>query len=135
MKRFIQKRALLALLIACVSLVVHAAENTMVLVYDDFGPQIIAHDLIGMQNWQWDTESDGNPNAALDIKVIVYRGVSLEQVKSQFPVSAEIKQDFRYVEYTKAMSFLNHHIEQNVLPIVADELRQTRDKIIAKLGR
>jgi len=135
MKIILRWRLLVTLLLTCVSLAAHSADNTTVLVYDDFGPQIIAHDLIGMQNWQWDTVNDGNPNPTLDIKVIVYRGVSLEQVKSQFPVSADIKQDFRYVEYSKALAYLNYHIEQNVLPIVADSLRQTHDKIIAKLGR
>jgi len=135
MNKYLQQWLLLLLLTYCTGLVARPAGNTMVLVYEDFGPQIIAHELIGSQNWQWDSNNDGNPDLSLDIKVIVYRGVSLEQVKSQFPVSADIKQDFRYVEYAKAIAYLNYHIKKNVLPIVTDGLRQTRNKIIAALGK
>lgn len=41
----------------------------------------------------------------VDIKVVVYRGVALEEVRKQFPV-VRGKSDYRYLEYARAVRFL-----------------------------
>ena len=42
--------------------------KTVVLQYDDFGPQIMSYELIGMEYYQWDIEGGDDPNAHFDIR-------------------------------------------------------------------
>ena len=53
---------------------------------------------------QWKNEGHELPDD-VDIKVVVYRGVTLAEVKKQFPV-VRGKSDYRYLEYARAVRFL-----------------------------
>jgi len=112
----------------------HKQPTTMVLDYDDFGPQVAAHEALGMAWWQWDTHGDPDPDHPYDIKVVVYRDVSLEQVQELFPVIEEKAQDYRYLPYERAISYLDETILEDVLAEVTDRLRQTKARIEGKLG-
>lgn len=106
----------------------------IVLDYEDFGPQAIANEVIGSEWWQWQSHGDSRP-AEYDIKVIVYRYVDFDNVKKQYPVDPEQKKDFRYLEYKNALSYLDEKINENVIEQVTKTLQETREKIIAGLGK
>ena len=53
---------------------------------------------------------------------------------SILPVIEEKKQDYRYLEYTKALEYLDKTIEENLVSEVTKVLKQTRNVIVAKLG-
>lgn len=116
------------------------APNTVVLKYSDFGPQSVSWETIGMGWWQWDDCGDPNPNYSYDIRVVVYRGIPLEDVKQLYPVRKEKNQDYRYLEYQKAVEYLNKGIQKyssrewEDLKEIADGLRRTRTRLFEALG-
>ncbi len=65
-----------------------------------------------MQWWQWDSHGDSDPNSIYDIKVVVYRDMSLQEIESIFPVVKAAKKDFRYIEYNEAIKYLNRNIDE-----------------------
>ena len=52
------------------------------------------------------------PNYKYDIKVVVYRDISLNEIESLLPVSKTKKQDFRYIEYHDSIKYLNRNIDK-----------------------
>ena len=58
---------------------------------------------------QWKNEGHELPDD-VDIKVVVYRGVELEQLRKQFLV-AKGKSDYRYLEYARAIQFLQEQVK------------------------
>lgn len=107
--------------------------SPLVLDYADFGPQVIAHEVIGTQWWQWQDHGDSRPRD-YGIKVVVYRETPLAEIKELFPVVAEQEQDFRYLHYDKALHYLNDKISENVIPVVNENLIDTRLKIQSHFG-
>jgi len=84
--------------------------------------------------WQWDPHGEPQPDSQCDIKVVVYRGISLAQAQEAFPVLEEKEQDYRYLSYANAVSYLSDSIHEDVLPEVTSRLRQTMTRIEAELG-
>ena len=84
----------------------HNASKTYgVFDYEDFGPQSMAWEKIGMQWWQWDSQGiSSNPIYEYDIKVVVYREMPLAQLKALYPVEKVKKKDFRYFAYDDAIN-------------------------------
>ena len=80
--------------------------------YEDFGPQAMAWEKIGMQWWQWDNHGDSDPDSKYDIKVVIYKGIQLGQIKKLFPLDKSQNKDFRYLEYHDSMKYLNDKIEE-----------------------
>jgi hypothetical protein len=80
--------------------------------YEDFGPQSMAYEKIGMQWWQWDNHGSSDPNYKYDIKVVVYQDMPLSQIKNLFPVEKSKKTDFRYFEYNDSIVYLNKKIKE-----------------------
>ena len=80
--------------------------------YEDFGPQSMSYERLGMQWWQWDNHGSSDPNYKYDIKVVVYRDMPLSQIKSLFPVETSSKKDFRYFEYNDSIEYLNEKIKE-----------------------
>jgi len=114
------------------------APNTVVLKYSDFGPQSVAWETIGMEWWQWDPCGDPDPQYSYDIKVVVYRDIPLEKVKQLYQVRKERNQDYRYLEYPKAMEYLNKGIrdhESKDLRGIAEELRTTKTRLVETLRK
>ena len=58
---------------------------------------------------QWTNPSHELPDD-VDIKVVVYRGVELEELRKQFPV-VKGKSDYRYLEYARAIQFLQEQVK------------------------
>jgi len=128
--------AVVAVLIAVVGLVGcgHKSATTVVLDYHDFGPQAAAYEVIGMGWWQWDPHGEPEPDHPYDIKVVVFRDISMEQVQELFPVLQEKAQDYRYLSYADAISYLSEAIHEDVLPEVTRRLLETKARIEAELG-
>jgi hypothetical protein len=97
--------------------------------YEDFGPQVVAHELIGMDWWQWQAHGDSRPKK-YDIKVVVYKDTPLETVKKNYPVIPEKRQDYRYLEYKAALQYLNQIIEEDAIPSLTNKLKLTREKVL-----
>lgn len=84
--------------------------RTLLLDYGDFGPQVIAHELLGMEWYQWDAHGDEDPAHSYNIKVVVYQGMPLESVRKRYPTIKD-KIDYRYVERHEATRFLQKAIK------------------------
>ena len=86
--------------------------------------------------YQWNSQGPDDPNASDDVKVVVYRNISVDEVERTYPVIKE-KQDYRYLEYQSALSLLKQY-EQDPFwsnyKETKDRARQTREKILAGLG-
>ncbi len=103
---------LLILCFFCVSSCLNSTKPYGVFDYEDFGPQSMVYEKIGMEWWQWNNHGSSDPNSKDDIKVVVYRDMPLSQIKSLFPVSEREKKDFRYFEFSDAIQHLNESIKR-----------------------
>lgn len=126
--------ALLLLITACSN--IPLSQKTLVLNYQDFGPQAMAYETLGWQWWQWQSPAE-QMSLEANIKVVVYRDISLKKVEANYPVIAEKNQDYRYINYTAAMDYLNTHIQdmqQNAaggtLDSLTEQLIQTKETLI-----
>ncbi len=120
MKRFVYFTCM-TFLFACTS---SPHSNLIALDYEDFGPQVIASELIGMQWWQWQSHGDSRPQKE-DIRVIVYKDVPLRLVKEAFPVDQSKLEDYRYIDCQSAYTYLQAKIQEDVLEEVTRQLSTT----------
>lgn len=102
--------------------------HTLILDYNEFGPQVEAYELLGMQWWQWQPHGDSRPRK-YDIKVVVYKGIDLETVKEKFPVNQLQERDYRYVKYSDALQYLDERIQEIDIPELTAKLKVTRVRI------
>ncbi|OJJ15023.1 hypothetical protein BKI52_39850 [marine bacterium AO1-C] len=107
-----------------------SSSKTLMLSYDDFGPQVLAHEFIGFQWWQWDAHGDADPKTKYDIRVIVFKGISLETVKNQYPINQKLKIDFRYASYAKSIQYLDKIINQPEGGLDTQKYTALRSKIV-----
>lgn len=103
-------------------------QNTLVLGYSDFGPQVIASEIIGMEWWQWQAHGESRP-ARYDIKVVVYNNIDLSEVKKAYPVNEKQNQDYRYLGKSAALKYLDEKIKENAIEQVTTTLVATRKRI------
>jgi hypothetical protein len=87
-------------------------KRVLLMEYSDFGPQSMCYGLIGFEWYQWDDHGDPDPRKRYDIKVVVYKDISLEKVEKSYPVSKDTNQDYRYVEYRDALEYLDAQLGQ-----------------------
>jgi len=126
--------------------------KTIIIAYEDFGPPVIAYQLEIGHAWnQWKNEGHELPDD-VDINVVVYRGIELEEVRKQFPVIRG-KSDYRYLDHARAIQFLEEQIkavesykaeeaqakesEPNAVKMwdeLGQRLKKTRKLIIESLG-
>lgn len=111
----------------------NSSAKIIVLNYDDFGPQIIAYEVIGMGWWQWEDHGDSRPKK-YDIKVVIYKDINLEKVKSLYPTDSKKEKDYRYLEYRLAMKYLDSRIEENVEAAVTKKLLSTKKTLLNIVG-
>ena len=126
-----------AIVFLCISLFVGCSNNandkSVVLNYDAFGPQVIASEVIGMQWWQWQAHGDSTQKN-YDIKVVVYKDVSIESIEKQYPVDSNKENDFRYLEYQAAIRYLDEKINDDVIESTTERLKETKMFLVSKLG-
>jgi hypothetical protein len=126
--------AALLLFVLLTSCSVHSQQEVVLLNYNDFGPQVIAQEVIGMEWWQWQDHGDSDPAVVYPVKVVVYRNIPLAQVEQRYPVEPDQNKDFRYLEYQHALRFLDEKIAENIQENVTEQLKTTRKKIVTLLG-
>lgn len=121
--------------------------QTLVFHYSCFGPQVLAHELIGFEWYQWNPSGHPDPRHIDDIWVVVYRNMGFEEVKRLYPVVKDLRQDYRYVRYDKALQYLDGHIKEfekdkksdpeskTLYYSMISDFRDTRRMIVTTLGR
>lgn len=108
--------------------------HTLVLAYDDFGPQALAGQLLGPSWWSWEAGGSFEPGDEFDVRVVVYRGRTRAQVEATYPTVKNVS-DHRLVPYADAIAFLDEALADPDLPSsLADDLRATRKRIVDALG-
>ena len=118
------------LLVGCA----HAEVKSMVVLdYNDFGPQAAAYELLGMEWWQWQSHGESRPQA-YNIKVVVYKDVTLDSVKQKYPVVQEQLKDYRYVSYNDAIQYLDDIIQENLMPELTTKLKQTKQTLLKEFA-
>ena len=103
----------------------HRPGRTLILRYEDFGPQVAAYQTIGFEWYQWNNVGDCRPWVRDGIQVVVYEGMSRRQVKKLYPVIPATKQDYRHLSLQDALQYIDHYKDD--LPA----LQVTRDRIMA----
>jgi len=83
----------------------------VILPFSAFGPQAAAYKVIGMEWWQWDSHGDSRPRD-YPIKIVVFWDQTREDTAKRYPVDREKLQDFRYVEYSKAITHMERTIKE-----------------------
>lgn len=128
--RMVEKLIVLTLLVllnGCTASSERYRLDYVVFEYEDFGPQAMAYELIGMQVWQWqDFESD--PDEEFDIRVVVFEG-DRDLFQKKFKTIPAQQLDYRLVRYPDAVQYLNHQIEENIMPAVTERLRRTKTRL------
>lgn len=105
----------------------------IVLQYSDFGPQVIASEVVGMEWWQWQAHGASRPVKS-DVKVVVYKGIPLSRIEERYRVIPQRQEDFRYLELQSALLFLDKKIEENLMESVTTTLVGTREQISMMSG-
>ena len=100
-----------------------------ILEYNDFGPQAMAHELIGMNWWQWLEPGGFEPSDTFDIQVIVYCDGRLLDIERRFPVDKTTQKDYRYITKNDAIDYLNGHIKEDLSYEVTQQLVATKQTI------
>ncbi|MEM0969040.1 MAG: hypothetical protein AAF191_13210 [Verrucomicrobiota bacterium] len=111
--------------------------DEVLLPYESFGPQVFAHEVIGMQWWQWQPQG-GSVDREYPIQVVVYGDQSLEETKAKYPVDPTQEKDFRYLPRTRAISYLEAlvtNLESDFANLEStDRLIQTLNETRAKIA-
>lgn len=93
----------------------------------------MAWELIGKEWWQWEPHGSSQPRE-YDVKVVVYRGINLTNVKKRYPVIPSKEQDYRYVKYDKAMRYLDEQLQEDLSDLTAVKLKATRQRLLDRFG-
>lgn len=103
--------------------------NYTTLKYDNFGPQAMTHELIGM-NWrQWLEPGGFQPKDTFDIQVVVYCDGQRLDIEKRFSVDTTTQKDYRYITKNDAIGYLNGHIKEDLLYEVTQQLAATKQTI------
>lgn len=116
----------------------HSPRNSCVVFdYSDFGPQVASYKSLGYGWYQWNSQGPDNPNHSDDVKVVVYKNISLSEVQLRYPVIKGV-QDYRYLEYGLAIEHLSK-LENDSIWLESSEVKKiastTRKRILDELGK
>lgn len=103
---------------------------TMILNYDDFGPQVLAYEHLGYARYQWN--ANGDEHTRDNVKVVVYSGMTRRDVSRKYPIDRSRKRDFRYIEYTATVRYLRssqRELKRSGLNETARVLKRTEMRI------
>ncbi|GGB21935.1 hypothetical protein [Agarivorans gilvus] len=112
-------------------------KHTYVLPYKSFGTPSMSGKLLGVEWFQWNAHGDSRP-IAYPVNIVVYRGITLKEAEATYPVNPEAEMDYRYVEYSDALSYFDKNIvevnemaeEGYPMGRLAEQLEDTRSLII-----
>lgn len=89
----------------------------------------MAHELIGMNWWQWLEPGGLEPSDTFDIQVVVYCDGQRSAIEKQLPVDKATQKDYRYITKNDAIDYLNVHISEDLLNEVTQQLKATKRTI------
>jgi hypothetical protein len=113
-------------------------QGALVMSYEDFGPSVAAHELLGDEMYSWGHCGCAEPGDEFDIRVVVYRGRELADVQAAYPTAPNLS-DYRYVSYDAAVAYLDKELadlgnptEQDdpIMHKLAERLHATRADIV-----
>lgn len=113
--------------------------HTVVLAHEDFGPAALSFALLGAQWWQWEVGGSWEPGDRFDIRVVVYRNMTLADAQAEYP-TVEGRADYRHVSYDDAMEYLERalvELEEEGDPSLRslhEQLAATRARVRRSLG-
>lgn len=96
------------------------ASDHIELPYKAFGSS--SESIIWPQHWQW-SDAENHQPVSYDIRVIIYQGDNLDQLKSIYSIVPEKKQDYRFIQRDKAVEYLKGTISE-----LEDTLFQSNDE-------
>jgi len=85
--------------------------QSLIVDYEQFGPPQLSATLLGQDFWQWQTTPAHSPKK-YDIKVVIYRNLALSEVEKRYPVDPVLIQDYRYLEYSRAKTWIKNQISK-----------------------
>jgi len=121
---------MLMLFVGCATRVEPRSKTLVFDYHREFAPSALTWEIVGDPWYRWNNHGDSDPTKFDDIRVVVYRNSSLEEVKQTYPVDEKKKMDYRYLDYDTAINFLSKHEDKPY----CEALRDTKKKIIEKLG-
>lgn len=118
--------------------------NSFVMKYEDFGSPGSPDELFGSELSEETAQRTEALSTRDEIQVVVYRNVDLATVKRTYP-SLGGKSLYRYVEYSRAIAYLDKQIEElkasnrdaeysKLKEQLISEYEQSRNRIIERLG-
>ena len=117
---------LFVLMLVCPAVLAEA----LVLHYADFGPQVVAHRLLGPEWWQWETHGDSDPKTQYLIRIVVYDEESESNVRTQYPLIPSENKDYRWIPLNQAIQYLDEEISKDTLERTTASLKKTRMQLI-----
>lgn len=136
-------RSLLAILLwaACAPVAPSQAPSpeppVVVLPYDAFGPQAMAHTLVGFAWWSWEGGGSYGPGDTFDVRVVVHRDGERAAAEQRWPTVPALEQDRRLVSRSEALGWLDERIAELAgepeFQGLREELRATRARIEREL--
>jgi hypothetical protein len=102
--------------------------------YDDFGPQVMAFQLLGMGWWSWSGGGSWEMCDEFDVRVVVYEPADADEVARLYP-TVENESDYRLVSRPDALTFLDTQIadlasdDSEIMQSLRASLQRTRATI------
>lgn len=103
--------------------------------YGDFGPQALAHPLLGQDCYSFGECCCGEVGDQFDIRVVVVRGLSIAEAKAKYPTGPELG-DYRIVTVAEALTFVRDALREleasspeDRIPTLEAKLRATQRRI------
>ncbi|HUS68022.1 MAG TPA: hypothetical protein VMZ28_25995 [Kofleriaceae bacterium] len=111
----------------------------VVLDYDDFGPQALAHELLGLECYSFADCCCSEPGDAFDVRVVVHDGASEAAARTRYPIGPD-SGDYRIIDAAAARAFLDAQLAdlaswppEDRLPALEATLRATRVRLQASI--
>jgi hypothetical protein len=97
-----------------------------VLVYEDFGPQVMAEALLGPECYSFGACCCSEPSDSFDVRVVVHRDTEPAEVARRYPTGPDFG-DYRLVPLAKARAYLVARISELRAGREPDDGRALRD--------
>jgi len=111
----------------------------IVLDYDDFGPQAMAHELLGLDCYSFGDCCCSEPDDEFDVRVVVHDGASEAAARARYPTGPD-RGDYRIIDVAAARRFVDAQLAdlatwppEDRLPALEATLRATRERL-ARVG-
>ena len=115
--------------------------KALVFSYGDFGPQALAHPLLGQDCYPFGECCCMELGDRFDVRVVVVQGLSISEARAKYPTGPS-SGDFRIVTREAALAFLSESLREleasspdDRIPTLETTLRATRARIEMAFSR